>query len=192
MSATDIAQVAFRSASELGARVGLTAQEFNVALKHAGLLDGEPGAYHFTELGKRLATTHLHDNGYGGYAARAWDITTWPETVTEMLDLSEDGIAGIRQFLADRRAAQWAAIKAERAAADVAFRARQAAKQAAEAAPDLAGGSRTWVLVGIGAAAGAVVLWKAVPIVRRRWQQRAGAPEPARDHGERGAAPEGE
>ena len=188
MSATDTAQVAFRSARELGSRVGLTAQEFNVALKRAGLLAGEPGAYYFTELGTRLATTHLHDNGYGGYAARAWEITTWPETVTEMLDLSEDGIAGIRQFLADRRAAQWAAIKAERAAADAAFRARQAAKQAAEAAPDVVSGSRTWVLVGLGATAAGYGLYA----VWRRRQKRASAPEPARDRGERGAPPEGE
>ncbi len=189
MPATETAEAVSRSVTELGRRVGLTAQEFNVALKHAGLLDGEPNAWWFTEQGKRLATSHLHDNGYGGYAARAWDITTWPETVTDLLDLSEDGVARVRQFLTDRRATQQAALKAARAAADAEFLRKLAGQKAADAAPDLAGGSRIRVIVGLGVAVTAYGLYKAVPLVRRRWKERAGAPQQARDCSDRGARP---
>ena len=186
MPATDTAEVLSRSVTELGRRVGLTAQEFNVALKHAGLLDGEPGAYYFTELGKRLATVHTTTTATAASPHRSWDITTWPETVIEKLDLSEDGIAGIRQFLADRRAAQWAAIKAERAAADAEFLRKLAAKKASEAAPDVAGGARTWVLVGLGAAAAGYGLYRGW----RRCKKRADAADRPRERGERGTPPE--
>jgi len=178
MAATNTAQVVSRSVTELGRCVGLTAQEFNVALQHAGLLDGEPGAWLFTEQGRRLATSYMHDNGYGGSAARVWDVTTWPESVIEKLDLSEPAVARVRQLLAGRRAAQGAALKAARAAADEAFLTRRA-KQAADAAPDIAGGTRALVLVGVGVLGGAYGLFKAMPALRRRWQERADAPEPA-------------
>jgi hypothetical protein len=169
MAATNTSQVFPRSASDLGRRVGLTGQEFNVALQHAGLLKGEPGAWLFTDHGRQLATTYMHDNGHGGIAARAWDVTTWPESVIEKLDLSEAGVTRIRQFLADRKTAQRTTLKAARVVSDNGFLADQA-KQAA-GAPDVARGSRALVLVGVGLG-GIYGLSKAVPALQRRWQHR--------------------
>src|SRR4051812_36004288 len=95
MPASETAEAVSRTVTDLGRRVGLSAQEFNVGLWLAGLLGGEPGAWWFTEEGKRFATSHYHQNGYGGSAHRSWDVTTWLETVTDELDLSEAGIARI-------------------------------------------------------------------------------------------------
>lgn len=174
MPGNETTEAARRSVSALGSRVGLSAQEFNVALKRAGLLDGEPNAWRLTEAGAPFAAVRDHTNGYGGFAHRSWDTTTWLETVIEKLDLSEAGVAQIRQVLADRRLAQKIARDAGTAAAEEAFRQVQAAKRAADAA-----GSATRapvVALGLGAAATAYGLYKAVPVVRRRWQQRGDAP----------------
>ena len=190
MPATETTEAVSRSVTELGSRVGLTPQEFNVGLWLAGLLGGEPGAWHCTEQGKRFATVHSHHNGYGGHAARFWDTTSWPETVIDKLDLSEANIARIRQFIAGRKLAQQVELKAGRAAADAAFLASQAAKNAADAAPDVAGATRTRVIVGIGVAVTLYGLHKARPRVRRWWKERAGAPDPARDRSDRSAPPE--
>lgn len=103
MSATETVEAVSRSVTQLGSRFGLSAQEFNVGLWLAGLYDGEPGAWFLTEKGKQFATVLYHENGYGGYAGRSWDTMKWLETVTAEMDFSEENIARIRQFLADRR-----------------------------------------------------------------------------------------
>ena len=162
----------------------------NVALNLAGLLGGEPGAWWFTEKGAQFAAEHYHHNGYGGHAHRSWDTTSWLETVTDELDLSDTGIARIRQVIADRKLAQKAARETARAAADAAFLATQAAKGAAYAAPDVGSATRTKVIV-LAVAVTACGLYKAVPLVRRRWQERAGAPHQPRNGSDRGAPPEG-
>lgn len=180
MPGNETTEAVRRSVSALGSRVGLSAQEFNVALKRAGLLDGEPGAWRLTEAGAPFAAVRDHTNGHGGFAYRAWDTTTWLETVTDKLDLSEAGVGQIRQVLADRRLAQKVARDAGTAAAEEAFRRAQAAKRAADAA-----GSATHapVVLGLGAAATAYGLYKAVPMVRRRWQQRAAASATSKGEG---------
>lgn len=180
MPASETAEAVSRSVTELGRPFGLSGQEFNVGLWLAGLLGGQPGAWWFTEQGKRFATEHYHQNGYGGHAHRSWNTTSWLETVTDELDLSEPGIARIRQFISDRKLAQKAEREAARAAADAAFLATQAAKHAADAAPDVGSATRTRVVVGLGVAVTAYGLCKAVPVVRRRWKERAGALEQAR------------
>jgi hypothetical protein len=181
MPANETTEAVRRSVTDLGRRFGLSPQEFNVGLNLAGLLGGEPGAWWLTEKGKRFAAEHYHHNGYGGHAHRSWDTTTWLETVTYELDLSEAGIERIRQVIADRKLAQKTAREAATAAAEAAFLRTQAAKHPADAAPDVGSATRTRVIVGLGVAVTAYGLYKAVPHVRRRWKQRAGAPEQAED-----------
>lgn len=175
--------------TRLGSQVGLSPREFNVGLLLAGLYEGEPGAWRLTEKGQRFATGFHHDNGYGGFAHRSWETIKWLETVTAEMDLSESGIARIRQFLADRKVTQQAELKAARAAADAVFQASQAAKQAAAAAPGVAGGTRTRVIMGLGVTVTAIGIYTAVSLVRRRRNESADAPEPARDRNDRGASP---
>lgn len=181
MPASETAEAVRRSVTYLGRPFGLSGQEFNVGLWLAGLLNGEPGAWRITEQGKRFATEHYHENGYGGVAHRSWDTTTWLETVIDEVDLSEAGIARLRQFIAARKLAQKEERKAATAAAEEAFRAFQAAKHSADAAPDVGSATRTRVIAGLGVAVAAYGLYKAVPLVRRRWQQRSGAPGHAQD-----------
>ena len=56
------------SARILGQQVGLSAQEMNHALKEAGFLSGEPGAYSVTEKGAKYAIEQFFQRGTGGYA----------------------------------------------------------------------------------------------------------------------------
>lgn len=186
MPATETVGAVSRSVTQLGRRFGLSPQEFNVGLRLAGLYDGVPGAWLLTEKGMRFATEFHHENGYGGYAHRSWDTIKWMETVIAEVDLSEDGIARIRQFIADRRASQQAALKAATAAE---FLARQAAKQVTDATPAVAGGTRTRVIVGLGVAVTAAGLYT-LSLVRRRRKDLAGAPQAARDRDDREAPPE--
>lgn len=64
---------------------GLSARDMNVLLKKHGYLYGKPGAYGLTEKGKRFGEEQFHDNGYGGYAYRSWETTTWNEDLPAAL-----------------------------------------------------------------------------------------------------------
>ena len=86
---------------------------------------------------------------------------------------------------------QKTAREAATAAAEAAFRRHQAAKHAADAAPDIGNATRTRVLVVLGVAVTAYGLSKALPLARRRWEERAGAPQQARDGDDRGTPSEG-
>ena len=187
---TETAQALTKSASALARQLGLDAQELNFLFKLAGIYDGEPGAWRLTEKGARFATELSHTNGYGGYAHRAWDTIKWDPKVLRELDLSDAVKQQARQLVADRRLAKSAALKAARAAADAEFLRTQAAKHAADAAPAAGAVSRTTVTVGLGVAVAAGYgLYKAVPLIRRRRQQRADAQQ-ARDRTDCGAPPE--
>lgn len=191
MPANETVDAVMRSSTDLGRKLGLSAQEMNVAFKLAGLRDGEPGAWGLTEKGARFAAQHYHDNGYGGYAHRAWDTTTWLETVTDELDLSQAGIARVRQVIAERKLAQKAAREVATAAAEAAFLRTEVAKHTADAALDVGNATRTNVIVAVGVAVTAYGLYRAVPRVRRRSKERADASQPARNRDDREAPPEG-
>lgn len=173
MPGNETTEAIMRSATALGREVGLSSREFNVALKLAGLLDGQPGDWHLTELGQRLGKINDFDNGYGGFAHRQWDTTTWSESVIDKLDLSEAGIRHVRQIIADRKLAQKLARAAETNAADEAFLSAQAAKRAADAAKDLRAPAPAALMLGLGVTVTAAYgLYKAVPRIQRRRQPR--------------------
>jgi hypothetical protein len=101
----------------------MAAQEVNALLHHAGLIDGEPGAWRLTEKGAPYANVTVHGRGTGGYSFMnpSWGVTAWDESVLGLLDLSDDAKQRARQAVTDRRRAMTAARKAATAAADRAF-----------------------------------------------------------------------
>ena len=78
------------SARAIGRELGLTAQQVNVELKHAGLLYGEPGAYGLTERGTLFGKEHHHSNGVGGYSQYQVNYETrgWDKSVIAELERS--------------------------------------------------------------------------------------------------------
>lgn len=158
-----------KSAQVLGHKLGLTAEEVNFALKEAGLLSGNPGAYGVTELGAKFAAEQHHHRCTGGYAHynRHWETRTWDESVVDLLDLTADRMNQIRKSVADARRA----VRAARNGAAV------AAAPASTAITTRGGASVSLVKRDharlAAAAAAAYGIYKAVPFVQRFWVQRA-------------------
>ena len=61
------------SARMIGETIGKSSREVNQLLYEHGLLEGGPGNWALTALGETYGHVSCHDNGYGGYAARAWE-----------------------------------------------------------------------------------------------------------------------
>lgn len=68
----------------------------NALLKQHGYLYGEPGAYGVTEKGKQFGEEQYHENGYGGYARRSWETTTWnvglPAALRADMETNPEGV----------------------------------------------------------------------------------------------------
>lgn len=97
-----------KSATQLGNKCGLTAQEFNQALKEAGFLDGNPGEWFVTEKGKPFANQEDHHRGTGGspvYNAY-WTETFWNPSIMNELDLSPEHKQEIRVTTKEERRAR--------------------------------------------------------------------------------------
>lgn len=60
----------------------------NVLLHKHGFIEGGPGAWRPTQLGVQFAAWVDKDNGYGGYAHRAWSWLSWNEDVVDALKAS--------------------------------------------------------------------------------------------------------
>lgn len=91
------------SASRLGQRIGLTAEQMNVLLLEEGFLKGEPGNYQVTEKGKPYVYENGADNGYGGYAFRGWNWYEWDESILEQLNLDSKRLQEIREHTSEKR-----------------------------------------------------------------------------------------
>lgn len=76
------------TATQLGTVFGRGAAAMNVLLKEHGFLEGGPGAWMPTELGKQFAQSHDFDNGYGGYAHRSWGWLSWGDGLVDALKAS--------------------------------------------------------------------------------------------------------
>lgn len=74
-----------KSAKQIGEVLGLGPQTVNRALKDMGLLDGKPGNYSLTDLGKAIGELREKTNGYGGYAKRDWSFHMWDDSVIDQL-----------------------------------------------------------------------------------------------------------
>jgi hypothetical protein len=73
------------SAQMIGEVLGKSAKEVNLLLRDKGFLDGKPGKWILTELGKQFGEEWQNDNGYGGYAARKWKFIMWDEKIINKL-----------------------------------------------------------------------------------------------------------
>lgn len=75
------------SARILGEKYGVTAAEMNYILKKKGYLDGRPGGYWLTELGKKYGTEKGFHRGTGGYERynRYWTEITWDSGIEKEL-----------------------------------------------------------------------------------------------------------
>lgn len=106
------------SATLIGKRFSLNGQEMNAVLKVLNILDGEPGNYALTELGEQFGRYNYFDNGYGGYAARAWDTTSYDESIVDWInerispEIVKEALERLKEHRAAVKAAQIAAQKA--------------------------------------------------------------------------------
>lgn len=76
------------TATQLGSVFGRGAAAMNLLLRDHGFLEGGPGAWRPTELGKQFAQSHDFDNGYGGYASRSWGWLSWTDGLIDALKAS--------------------------------------------------------------------------------------------------------
>jgi hypothetical protein len=76
------------TATELGRELGIGAREVNKLLKFHGFMEGDPGAYRPTALGRTFAVAHDFDNGYGGFAHRQWGWLSWKDGLVDALKAS--------------------------------------------------------------------------------------------------------
>lgn len=165
------------SASILARGTGLWGEEINWLLHRAGLLDGQPNAWNLTEKALPYAAERLD-----WYYDHSWPVVTWDPAVLDELDLSDAGKQWARQAVKDWRLAKKAAREAAAALPAVADRAATAVEHAAAGRTV---GTRAQAKVMLPALGVAVVAGYGLYKVRRRWKERAGAPEQARDRGAR-------
>ena len=98
------------SARLLGKRFGLTAQEMNRVLVKRGILQGTPGNYTLTELGKKYACVRDFHRGCGGYDFynRYWETISYDESILDILNITDEvrkeAIAEIMDYRALQRA----------------------------------------------------------------------------------------
>ncbi|WP_029260292.1 hypothetical protein [Microbacterium sp. Cr-K29] len=173
-----------QTASELGRPFLVSGDVMNVALRNAGILEGEPGEWRITAAGERWVNERdftngrhpdAHQNPY--FTVRQFD----PEMV-EALGITAEDVAAAKLEVTTKRAAQSAQFKADRVQADAEF----LASQNPPAADVDSGGRRieprtaiVVVAVVAGVAVTAYLIIKHVPPVRRRWDEKV-APRLAR------------
>lgn len=102
-----------KSATMLGAKYGLSAQEMNLALEKLGYLKGEPGEYCPTEKAMPYIHEKEYHRGTGGYSQynRYWTTRSYDESIEDELDITESLIKEVKEELAARRRAQLEARK---------------------------------------------------------------------------------
>lgn len=169
-----------KSARILGEAYNLNAQEMNYILNKEGFLDGEPGDYFPSEMGKQYATQKDFHRGTGGYAHynRYWTTTTWDDSIEDALHITPELKAEARKAIADRRQMQAEARRAASEAAEQRFREAQENFQAAISnnadSDESSNGINGWVVAG-GAlllAAGVYGVYKAAPHVKHWWDNK--------------------
>ncbi len=96
------------SARLLGEAYGLNAEEMNRVLKKLGFLEGEPGNYTPTEKAMKYVMEKDYHRGCGGYSSynRYWTTRTFDDSITDVLDITDDIIAEVRRDIADVKAAR--------------------------------------------------------------------------------------
>lgn len=92
------------TATQLGQIFERGAASMNVLLKDHGFIEGDPGAWRPTELGRMFAQAHDFDNGYGGFAHRSWGWISWDPKLVDVLKASvqanPEGVVTLTQDVA--------------------------------------------------------------------------------------------
>ena len=176
------------TATQLGYELGMNAQEMNQYLVKTGFLEGVPGDYDLTEMGCAYGKQTSYHAGCGGYSKynKDYTITTFDDSIRDVLPISEDLIKDVKTELAAKRAARYAEMKAARKAADQQFlkqleekKLAEQARQMAEAkaksdAEKLVSYLHTAKIVTLGVGAAVLVCYcvhKLKPRVTQWWQQ---------------------
>jgi hypothetical protein len=76
------------TATQLGSMFNRSAAAMNLLLRDHGFVEGSPGAWRATELGKSFAHALGDDNGYGGRAHRSWSWLSWGDDIVDALKAS--------------------------------------------------------------------------------------------------------
>lgn len=160
------------SATVLGVQVGLTGPEMNQALSQAGLLEGKPQAWGVTDEGMKYATEERKWNGVGGHKQYIidYDLRTWNPKVLDVLDLTDETKQAAREAAADARR------QAREATAALAVDLSAGTETSIDEAPDSTDVMKA-VIVVVGVATVAYVVYKVAPHLKRRWDERRARPE---------------
>ena len=174
-----------RSAKDLGKRFCMTGQEFNQLLRDQDFLTGEPGGYSPTEKAMPYVTQNDYHRGPGGSPCynRDWTVTTWDESIFDVLDTSVKKQQAAIDAVADRRAAQAAARKAAQQIADRNFQATGSAYISPDNIPspddstgeglNISGADVATVGLIVGAATGVCYgIYKLVQYVKRKREEK--------------------
>lgn len=172
------------SARELGHRFGVNADVMNVALRNAGILEGEPGSWRITPATEEWVTERDFTNGRHPDERQNpyFSVRQFKTEMVDSIGLTAEDVAAAKLEVAARRAAQSAQLQADRAQADADFLASQTAESSdvdvdASGISLMAGLIIAGIVVGVGV--GTYLVIKHVPPVRRRWDDKV-APRLAR------------
>lgn len=172
------------SARELGHRFGVNADVMNVALRNAGILEGEPGNWRITAAAEEWVTERDFTNGRHPDERQNpyFSVRQFKTEMVDSIGLTAGDVTAAKLEVAARRAAQSAQLKADRAQADADFLASQTAESSdvdvdASSISPKAGLIIAGIVVSVGV--GTYLVIKHVPPVRRRWDEKL-APRLAR------------
>lgn len=161
------------SARLLGEKFGLNAQEMNRVLVKFGILEGTPGNYSLTELGKKFATVKDFHRGCGGYDFynRYWSTRSYDESILDVLKVTDEVRKEAITEVAQHRALQ----KAERAMQLAKYEAEKLANEQRIISDQLKRSKNLKItgiviLVGVGIIATGVVVYK----IRKSRKKRKG------------------
>jgi hypothetical protein len=157
----------FKSAAVLGRENGLNSMETHLALRDAGILAGEPGAYDLTPEGRTVAKAEdVFTNRDHAYEKRTYD-----PKVVDLLDLSAEGKQKVRaEATAHKKHKNELRRQAEPAEA-----ARLAAANAPNSANTSSGGVDRRAVIAVVLVGGAVAAygtWKLAPRIKKMWKDR--------------------
>lgn len=94
------------TATELGNKLGLTAQEVNCLLRDEGFLEGEPGNWKLTEKGEQYSEEYSWSNGYGGWCARGYSMPLWNSNIMNEIHITNEKKQEIKRKVKAQRAAR--------------------------------------------------------------------------------------
>lgn len=167
--------------TEIGQKIGAPREVVNLLLAQKGLQEGGPGAYSPTDLGAQFSSIQDRDNGYGGWAYRAWSWIKWDPKVIDELDVTAEKIAEMTEELRLAKAAKRAADKlaSEEYWAEVAAKQAEKLTTVNDSKNGLTSGQKVAIVVGVAAVVTVTVVGGVVVhrLVKRRRERKSARSE---------------